>query len=336
MTPEGSTMLEHRYQWWSGALVISLVAVLLSPGVSWGTSTESQVLALVKASVSISTVPSDLTPTISQAETDLGDISVNGSGYLLKSCDPYWVHSLAQHPKPCWYGDLKSKKVVAVWGDSNAAAWVPALNIVMEKLHFRLALFGFIGCDTSFMPETSTQTGFPGEWELCNDWHTSLPAAVRALKPFVVMDASTMYGRLGNATYNTSWVQGMTKAFTELSAASKHTIRVEFQTLTAQNASPPACLSSNSSDVQACDIDLATNQAYPTVRARDATIATDAHAIEIPTWQLVCYDNECSPVIGKYMAFVDQDHLSTPYSLYLAGAIQTLLEDHNALPSKHK
>lgn len=321
---------------WRRVIPIAALCVLLpllpSPA---GATSLSSVLAAVKSATSIQKIPKGLTPTLAQASTDTASLKVSAVNYIKKSCDPYWTHQQAGLPVPCWYGDTSAKKVVVFWGDSNTGNWVPALSALFKRLHYRLALFAFIGCDTSFMPETSSQLGFPGEWQLCNEWHQSLPIVVRKLKPVMLIDASTMFGRVGNAAYNASWVQGMTLAFNEMTQGLPSTIRVEMQTVPSRKVSPTACLSSAPTNVESCATNLNdTSDYYPSIKARDQQIATDAHAILIPTWPLMCYQSTCPPIVGKTLVLVDNDHFSTPYADYVVSAVATEFSKLKALPPK--
>jgi hypothetical protein len=317
-------------------IVVALVvtgsaARSLASGITPGTP--AQVQALVTASLTITSLPSDLTPSLQDALNDPTSPMVDGANDILKSCNPYWEKREATAPVPCYYGDVHSHKIVVVWGDSNAGMWIPALSTIFKAYGYKLALFGFIGCDTSFLPETSAQGGYTGEWELCNKWHTNLPKAVRKLHPSIVLEASTPI-RYGNAAYNTAWVQDMTLAFNELTKGSE-AVRVEMGTIPEHTVAADQCLAANPSAVQSCDVTYSSpTSTYQGVLNRDALIAKDAHATLIPTSQWVCWNDTCSPVIGSYLAQLDMDHLSTPYVQYLTTVLQDELVAEKVLPKQ--
>ena len=211
--------------------------------------------------------------------------------------------------------------------------WVPWLDAIFKYYGYKLALFGFIGCDTAFLPETSSQVGFPGEWKLCNEWHKSLPAAVRKLKPLMVIEAATPI-RYYSAAYNSEWVKDMTLAFNELTQGAPKTLRVEIGTVPEHDTAADKCLASYSSNVQTCDVNYSsTKSAYRGVLARDRLIAKQAHAALITTSQWLCYQSKCSPVIGTYLAQLDQDHVSTPYAVWLTQVLEDSMIAAKVLPS---
>jgi hypothetical protein len=315
------------------AVAASAAAMIFGAQVA-GAATPTQVLALVKASVAITTVPSNLNPSLTVAASDTTSMKVDAANYIKPSCNPYWTHALAAHPAPCWYGDTKAKKTFVLFGDSNAGMWAAPLDVVLKKLHIRLALFGFFGCGTSFVPETaSTQPGFPTEWQLCNTWHSNLPSAVRKLHPFAIADASSPFRYGTTGSYYAGWVPGMTKAFSSMTKGAPNTLRLEIGTVPLFAAAPPTCLASYPTAVQSCAVKYSDpSSTYPGILARDSAIAKAAHTKYFATNPWLCFKQQCSPVIGTYLPYVDQDHLSTPYALYLAGAVQQSLVKLKILP----
>jgi len=282
----------------------------------------ASVLAAVKASVAIQDVPAGLSPSFAAVASDSGAKSVAGTNYLLKSCDPYWTHALAAKPIPCVYGSARSKRTVVLFGDSNAASWTPALDAVFKTLGYRLDLFGFIGCTTAPVTETATsQPGFPGQWQLCNTWHKSLPAAVRALKPVAVIDAASPWVS-GDLTEDQQWVGAMKWAFDEMTLGRPRTARIELGTTPLFPSSVPTCLQAHPTNIQSCGVDYSSaSSLYAWLLARDTKIAATSHATLLPSWQWFCYASKCSPVIKNFMVMIDRDHTSTPFVMFLQGAL---------------
>jgi len=287
----------------------------------------------VKASIKIQTLPSSTSPSLTEALNDVHSLQVAGANWILNSCDPYWIHAQATKPIPCIYGDAKSKKTVVLFGDSNAGNWVPALDILFKAMGYRLALFGFIGCTTAPVPETATsQPGFPGQWQLCNTWHASLPAAVRAQKPIAIMEAASPWMTL-DAQEVADWVPAMKSAFDQMTIGSPKTLRIELGTTPLFPAIMPTCLAANPTAIQKCGVNFSNPMSpYSLLLARDAKIASAAKAILLPSWQWLCYQHECSPLIKNFMVVVDRDHTSTPYVKYIEGALASSFAKKVKLP----
>ena len=81
------------------ALVVSLLAP--SPG------TAAQVAAAVKASTSIESIPSDLTPSLSSVLTSSGYWKAVSTDYINNNCNARNTPSVRTKPAACFYGDLR-------------------------------------------------------------------------------------------------------------------------------------------------------------------------------------------------------------------------------------
>jgi SGNH domain (fused to AT3 domains) len=308
------------------ALLLAFTAIVSSAASG---DTNAQVLVAVRAALSIKNLPSSLTPTLSEAVNDKLSPKIAGANDILNKCDPYWTHSQAAKPVPCLYGDLKSKKVVVIFGDSNAGNWTPAFDQIFKALGYKLDLFGFIGCTTAPVTETATsQPGFSDEWKLCNTWHKSLPAAVRAVRPVAIISASSPWSTL-DATERADWVSAMKSAYSQMTIGLPRTVKIAMGTSPLYPQLVPYCLANNPNNVQQCAFNYSSPTSwYNTLLARDKKVAAAIKGTLIPSFQWFCKDFKCSPVIGKYLVCIDRDHTTTAYDLYLESALRaTLLKD---------
>jgi hypothetical protein len=314
----------------SAALALGFATI----GSTWASAdTNAQVLAAVRASLSIKKLPSTVTPTLSEATSGKQSPSIAGAYDILPKCDPYWTHSQAAKPVPCAYGDLTSKKVVVIFGDSNAGNWTPAFSQIFKALGYKLDLFGFIGCTTAPVPETRTsQPGFSDEWKLCNTWHKSLPTAVRAVKPVAIISASSPWSTL-DQTERKDWVSAMKSAYTEMTIGLPKTVRIAMGTTPLYPQLVPYCLASNPSNIQKCALNYKNPKSwFATLLARDMKVARAIHGTLIPAWQWFCRGYECSPIVLNYLVSIDRDHTSSAYDLYLADALKAVLLKDVRLP----
>ena len=151
--------------WRLAGVVLALSLLASSPG------TAAQVAAAVKASTSIESLPSDLTPSLSSVQTESGYMSALSTVYINNYCNASNTPSLRTNPAACFYGDFSSKRTVILYGDSNAANWAPAADVAATKLRLRLALVAMPGCAPGFMSYSSSQTDSP---QSCETWHAHL------------------------------------------------------------------------------------------------------------------------------------------------------------------
>lgn len=83
----------------------------------------------------------------------------------------------------------------------------------------------------------------------------------------------------------------------------------------------PACLAAHP-DPQTCALHYKFGTWwYGEYIATDLQIASASHAKLVPTYQWFCNSGMCSPIISKYLAYADVDHLTIAYGEYLATVV---------------
>lgn len=311
-------------RWLSGAtVVVSLLVGAAVASASTTVGTRDQVASAVKASVAIHSIPADLTPSLAQVSAADASWGLQGLS-LLGACNPYQSYALRVAPVPCNFGDVTSSKVIVLIGDSNAGNWVPALALGLSRSGYRLAVFPYPGCGPADIHYTHLHQANGTTPQDCNLWHKHLPRAIRALHPMAVIAVAAAW-RASTGTAGAQWVAGMKKMFEEATLHSPTTLRILLGTSPAFREHVPACLTANP-DPQTCAQSDAPNSTYGRVLAQDELIAKTSHATLIPVEPWLCYDGSCSPVIGKDLVYVDDDHISTAYSLFTSRVVTEALE----------
>jgi hypothetical protein len=306
-----------------GFAITILIAVPLLLGVSAGgastkSGTPAQVAAAVAASTSITSIPKNLTPSLSLFSNPLA-AEENGGMHSLTACDPYEHAGLVYHPVPCFFGDLKSKKTFVLVGDSNVGQWAPALAMGLATSKYRMADFPYPGCSTPDIVYT-TQHQLNGTTPAhCNAWHKAVLKAIRALHPFAVILVSAPFGSTSGAT-ESQWVAGMQKMFAQATLGAPKTLRILFGTSPGFPGPVPTCLVSNSNP-QTCAVANTPSSIYGGYLSRDQLIATAASATLIPVEPWLCNGTSCSPIISKYLVYVDSDHISIAFSQFASQVV---------------
>ncbi len=320
-----------RFRWLVPILAAYLFSafVFVSPSAASTTKPAASNAALASAIASSLTkqaLPKGLNPPLA-ALAGSNVYAEQGTSYLKVNCDPYNYPAEIAKPKPCIYGNVKSKRTIVIFGDSFVGNWLPALDRVGKALGYRVAAFEFAGCVTSFIQPTTGNTVSAAN-KLCDEWHTTLPAAVEAQKPVAILSANgtSSFGPGGDV----AWIQGMQTAFNEMTATAPSTIRIVISISPSTPQQPvPSCLASYPSSIQKCGLTYVPGkQGYGLFSGsliRDQNAAVAAHAILLPTVQWFCVNDQCPPVVGKTIVYVDEDHLTTAYSLYLSTVLQQAL-----------
>jgi hypothetical protein len=296
------------------ALAVSVLAS--SPG------TAAQVAAAVKASTSVESLPSDLTPSLSSVQTESGYWSALSTDYVNNYCNAWNTPSLRTNPAACFYGDLSSNRTVILYGDSNAANWAPAADVAATRLGLRLALVAMPGCAPGFMSYSSSQVAFP---QRCETWHAHLAPLARRLDPIAVLLVSTGFVRRSPQ----GWPAAVNKAFEVMSGGNAKAKRIVVGTSPHFQDPVPQCLASYPAAVQTCDINYSTSTSlHARDLARDAQVAAASHATLLHTDRWLCSKNLCSPIVNDMMVYLDRDHFSIVYSKWLSGVFGAALKKY--------
>jgi SGNH domain-containing protein len=274
------------------ALAITSSALATTPPTP---GTPLQVAGLVKASSSVTALPSPTVPALGAAPADT-------AGSLYPSANKACVST-----SQCVFGDRSSTTTIVLYGDSHAQMWLPALVPVAKGLLMRLVLLWHPGC-----PVVAVRTA----WAVCSTFRESAISMIRSLKAAVVLLAdknSNVVAPGGVVFTNAQWVSGMESTIRSL--AGPHTKVAVVEDVTVFNARVPDCLASNPADIQRCSV-LFPNPKYTQHDSaeRSAAVATGAGYVATQSW--LCL-KRCSPMIGNMIVDLDADHVTATYAQYL-------------------
>jgi hypothetical protein len=265
--------------------------------------TPAQVAALVAASSRIERLPRNLVPPLAALPAD------NAASYYpatWRGCS-----SVTQ----CVYGDRASATTVLLLGDSHAAMWLPPLVWVGHRLSFKVVLLWYPRCPVADIevwdPTThSVNTG-------CTAFRASALKAIAHVAPALVLTANRTTNILGandRPIPSAVWQQGLETTIATLLADKLHVAVVGDLTMLSENAS--VCLAAYPRAVQRCSSPNP-NPAKRTHRA-DEIAAAEAEGVPYLDPQPWLCTTTCSPVVGRYAAMNDAQHVSATYAAYLS------------------
>jgi hypothetical protein len=269
--------------------------------------TAADVAALVAASTSITSLPSDLVPALAKAPADTASTYYRKTG---PGCP--LVTS-------CVYGDESSSSLVVLFGDSHAQMWLPALAPVANQDGFKLALVWHPGCPFAALTVA---------WGVCTKYRTTAVASIAAAHAHLVLLANkttNVVGPGGRIFTNAQWQAGVVTTIDAL--ASPTTTVAVVGDITQLNSSGPQCLASYPTNVQKCSV-FDPNPKYTQHFSAEEAAATATGAGYVATQPWLC-TKRCAAVIGNMVAYSDQGHVTDTYAEYLsavwAAALQPLL-----------
>jgi hypothetical protein len=292
----------------AGAAVAVATVKLPAPGSS------SQVKQLVAASSKITKLSSSVKKELASAANDAPGVlypkTANGCTTLTA----------------CVFGDTTSHQVLVALGDSHAQMWIPALIRIGVAHKLRVVLLYLAQCPAASLDVWAQFGNKP--YTQCSTDRSTWITDLNGLKPKVVVLAERTYGVYsaasgGTATFtDAQWEAGLEATITGL-APSKAKVVVLGDIVTLQG-SPEACLASNPTNVQACSVPDP-NPSRPNHEPAEQTAAKAEGSLFVNPGPWLC-TTTCSVVIGSFIAYYDEFHISSQYAAYLSGVLQTALK----------
>jgi peptidoglycan/LPS O-acetylase OafA/YrhL len=262
--------------------------------------------------------------TLSSVLLGLGIYSSYSNNLTLSTGEKFSMDSIRQNPKSysdgchvsfgttrspnCEYGDLSADKTIVLYGDSHAAQWLPALDLIGNKNGLKIISMTKSACSsTELILPLSAQYSVSD----CQKFRDSSVDHIQKLKPYAVITSSY---QLFVATDGSSdalkwWVNGQAKLLTRISNSTKFPIYIS--DTPRPQTDIPNCLSKSKVDECA------------TAKKINPTTATGFLAINPTPW--LC-GAACPAIVDNIVAYRDQSHISVAMSEYLAAKLESSLK----------
>lgn len=226
---------------------------------------------------------------------------------------------------PCIYGDTTSNTTIALFGDSHALSWFPAMNILAKKNGWKLLSLTMSACSPSDIPGWNPSNN--SVMKNCTLWRTDSLEKIAMAKPLIVVVAGTRgfetvdsQGKVltGEARI-AAWRAGMTRTIDQLKLASQHVIYIG--DAPQSRVDPPVCLSAHPKNALECATPLAKAIQSDWIAQESAmTIQEDISFIDPGLW--ICPTSPCPVVLGNLLIYMDGGHLTATFSAALAGRLR--------------
>jgi peptidoglycan/LPS O-acetylase OafA/YrhL len=252
-----------------------------------------------------SSPPRTLAPTIAAARTDVDGLNERGCGLSLAG----------SRPPLCELGDTDGGVTVALVGDSHAAQWFPALEVIANQRGWKILPFTKDSC--IFVDARIISLHLQREYTECAAWREQVIAAVQHAQPDLVVVSSSRWVHPVNIGDADAQVQAdaMVRLLKRLPG------RVAIIADTPLNDQDiPACLSRRDRTAESCS----TSRAY----ALTAELARDARAAEMLGAKLIdpalwlCGPDVCPAVIDMTIVYRDDHHLTATMARRLAPLLE--------------
>ena len=265
--------------------------------------------------IAATVVPDNVRPSLMSAKNDVGLIYGD-------DCHVYYDSEVSTD---CVYGDPDGTITVALWGDSHAAQWFPALDAIASAHGWRLLSLTQGGCP--YLEVTVWNRSDNAVFRHCEPWRTSVRAYLVEQGVDVVF-LSQHYGLRAADTREaipvSTWQAQLPPLLASLIADGIHPVVI------ADSPNPPddvpQCVAEHRRQIQVCNATLddpAANDITAAIVATATATSGAAGVIDPNRW--LCVNGTCPVVVGDILAYRDGDHLSNTFVAWLFPVLEALI-----------
>ena len=254
-------------------------------------------------------VPANLKPSLSNAPTDRAPSYDDG-------CHVRGNQQILRH---CIYGNAASSHTVAIFGDSHAAQWLPAVIVAARKLGWKVLNLTRSACPSVDVTVWSVDQNGIGTW--CNAYRRQAVRWLQLHPPDVVilsnLGGTTLYRKNGQpiaaARVESAWASGLGRTLDALPSSSRAIVLADTPY---PGIEVPACLQANPISIAACERPRAqnVNAAHAAVEAKTAAKHGAAFA---DLGAQVCSYDPCPVLAGNVVMWSDHSHMTATFSRLL-------------------
>jgi hypothetical protein len=227
----------------------------------------------------------------------------------------------AVQPAVCTYGDPDASRTAVLFGDSHAAQWLPALDVIASERGWRLVVYTKTACPPYAATVWDRTRG--RVYSECDTWRRRVFRELTATKPdLVFVGGARRYLRAGDGdgpprmteVVSTARIRDMLERL-HRSAAS---VWLLGDTPWLPGERPGCSELATPADACAFDVDSTLDPAFARIE-RNATIATGSQVLSINDW--ICPGRRCPIVDDGVTIYRDAHHITATYMAALAPRI---------------
>lgn len=254
-------------------------------------------------------LPSDLTPSLGGARNDDDPLRADGCGLSLAG----------SKPPACFYGDKDGTVTVALVGDSHAAHWFPAIELLARQRGWRLVPFTKFSC--VFVDMRIWSPRLKREYTECEVWRERVVDRLVALRPDLVIVASAQELPVVVDSDDDPELQGA--AVARLIKRVPGAVAIIVDTPRSDH-DVPACLAKHPKAIERCTTTRSAAFGWR-YRLREAEAARLSGATLVDLSAVTCPTDPCPPVIGSMLVYRDHHHLTATFVRSLVDELEAAL-----------
>jgi hypothetical protein len=226
----------------------------------------------------------------------------------------------------CQGGDLNSKKVIVVYGDSHASMWMSAIDVIGKKYGYKVHLFAKLACPLVEVPIWSYQLNRP--FTECTQWQQKVYPLIQSLNPEIIIvtdqwKPAVVDGKKSDFDTPFMWEKEFPIAISRVAKMAAKVFVIGNNPSLTQD--PVDCASKPRVNLALCSAGRtqADNAKFNGIEAK-AIKSVGGTYIDTVAW--ACTASLCPIVIANTLAYFDQWHFSESYVRYLAPALEQRLK----------
>ena len=264
------------------------------------TPADAIALDAIADSLGARVVPYNLRPSLLAANRDTSPLYGTG-------CHQYPEERAAQG---CVFGDPDGDITVAIWGDSHAAQWFSAIDLIAEQRGWRLVSITQGGCPVIDVL-TWNRSG-DAVFDHCAPWRDNVLDRFAEEEVDVVL-LGQHYGLLDadsrGAVSASVWAEQLPALLDRVSETMTPIVLIDSPD---PPEDVPTCLSEHPEEIEVCEPGAPGNsETAVAATIREITAERGVGTIDPRPW--LCVENRCPVVVGDILVYRDSHHLSDTF-----------------------
>jgi hypothetical protein len=228
----------------------------------------------------------------------------------------------------CVIGTNKRAPIVALWGDSHAAQWYPALEPLLKRGIIRVQMLGKGTCPVADVLSKQVDVSSPNpvltsskSYPACDRWRRSVLARLAQSPPAILITANWVDGYM--RAYVKDWEHALIRTLRRVPAQTHIIVMADTPVL---SQDPATCLAKHLVDTSVCDgVRSKAISAVAVRQNRAAAAAVGARYLDFTEY--LCNRNICPVIIGNTLIYLDYLHLTASSAKAFAPLFETAISE---------
>ncbi len=226
--------------------------------------------------------------------------------------------------RECAFGRTSSTVTAVLFGDSHAAQWFPALEVVSEREGWRLISLTKTGCPAVAIPVYLDR--LKRRYTECDEWRTRTLKRIETLRPRLIIMASSVRPGIAEGANGqvAEWDDSIRRTLSSFRGLSPTVVLIH--DTPALPFSAPICLSRaawhGTDSSRECTFELPGGSGDALLAVERARLAAFPGGLALDMTDAICSTAPCVVDRDGFVLYSDSHHLTASFSRHLADQLQ--------------